>query len=164
MKMKLLVALFTASIPSLSLSFQLSHPSHPSVPSCSNNQIAGGVSHPCQHLKPSLISTAERKRQLHSPYPHHRTNGLHTLSSTQLSMCQLMGMNCAALTDFTFSFRGFARRGGDTDVHSHGWGVCFYDGRGLRAFHDREPASESLLAEFLQNHPVKTLNMVSHIR
>ena len=33
-----------------------------------------------------------------------------------------MGMNCAALTDFTFSFRGFARRGGDTDVHSHGWG------------------------------------------
>mmetsp|Transcript_12401 Transcript_12401/g.21484 ORF Transcript_12401/g.21484 Transcript_12401/m.21484 type:complete len:82 (+) Transcript_12401:62-307(+) len=23
-------------------------------------------------------------------------------SSTQLSMCQLMGMNCAALTDFTF--------------------------------------------------------------
>lgn len=41
---------------------------------------------------------------------------------SQLNMCQLMGMNCAALTDFTFSFRGFARRGGDTDVHSHGWG------------------------------------------
>ena len=25
------------------------------------------------------------------------------------------GMNCATLTDFSFSFRGFARRGGDTD-------------------------------------------------
>mmetsp|Transcript_7115 Transcript_7115/g.15697 ORF Transcript_7115/g.15697 Transcript_7115/m.15697 type:complete len:425 (+) Transcript_7115:52-1326(+) len=85
-------------------------------------------------------------------------------SSTQLSMCQLMGMNCAALTDFTFSFRGFARRGGATDVHSHGWGLCFYDGRGLRAFHDPDPAAESLLAEFLQTHPVKTFNMVSHIR
>eukprot|EP00985_Skeletonema_marinoi_P026423 scaffold20459_cov145-Skeletonema_marinoi.AAC.3 len=48
-------------------------------------------------------------------------------TTTQLKMCQLMGMNCAALTDFTFSFRGFARRGGDTDVHSHGWGLCFYD-------------------------------------
>jgi predicted glutamine amidotransferase len=73
-------------------------------------------------------------------------------------------MNCAALTDFNFSFRGFARRGGDTDIHSHGWGLCFYDGRGLRAFHDREAAAESLLAEFLQMHPVKTLNMVAHIR
>jgi len=79
-------------------------------------------------------------------------------------MCQLLGMNCAELTDFTFSFRGFARRGGATDVHSHGWGLCFYDGRGLRAFHDPDPAAESMLAEFLQNHPVKTLNMVSHIR
>lgn len=79
-------------------------------------------------------------------------------------MCQLMGMNCAALTDFTFSFRGFARRGGDTDVHSHGWGLCFYDGKGIRAFHDSEPAADSLLAEFLQTHPVKTFNMVSHIR
>ena len=75
-----------------------------------------------------------------------------------------MGMNCAGLTDFTFSFRGFARRGGDTDVHSHGWGLCFYDGKGIRAFHDSEPAAESLLAEFLQTHPVKTFNMVSHIR
>lgn len=54
------------------------------------------------------------------------------LSSTQLFMCQLMGMNCAALTDFTFSFRGFAMRGGNTDVHSHGWGLCFYDGRFIK--------------------------------
>jgi predicted glutamine amidotransferase len=43
-------------------------------------------------------------------------------------------------------------------------GLCFYDGRGLRAFHDSEPAAESSLAEFLQIHPVKTYNMVSHIR
>lgn len=43
-------------------------------------------------------------------------------------------------------------------------GLCFYDGRGLRAFHDSEPAAESSLAEFLQTHPVKTFNMVSHIR
>ena len=89
------------------------------------------------------------------------TTKIKTISCTQLSMCQLMGMNCAALTDFTFSFRGFAMRGGATDVHSHGWGLCFYDGRGLRAFHDSDPASDSLLADFLQQNPVKTLNMVS---
>jgi len=93
-----------------------------------------------------------------------KNNDVPLQSKTQLQMCQLMGMNCAALTDFTFSFRGFARRGGDTDVHSHGWGLCFYDGKGIRAFHDSEPAADSLLAEFLQNHPVKTFNMVSHIR
>ncbi|KAL7460382.1 hypothetical protein ACHAXS_000836 [Conticribra weissflogii] len=85
-------------------------------------------------------------------------------SMTSLKMCQLMGMNCATLTDFSFSLRGFARRGGATDVHSHGWGLCFYDGRGLRSFHDPDPAAESLLAEFLQSHPVKTLNVVAHIR
>ena len=89
------------------------------------------------------------------------TTKIKTISCTQLSMCQLMGMNCAALTDFTFSFRGFAMRGGATDVHSHGWGLCFYDGRGLRAFHDSDPAADSLLADFLQQNPVKTLNMVS---
>ena len=89
------------------------------------------------------------------------TTKIKTISCTQLSMCQLMGMNCAALTDFTFSFRGFAMRGGNTDVHSHGWGLCFYDGRGLRAFHDSDPAADSLLADFLQQNPVKTLNMVS---
>jgi len=94
-------------------------------------------------------------------YQQSITAKIKTISCTQLSMCQLMGMNCAALTDFTFSFRGFAMRGGATDVHSHGWGLCFYDGRGLRAFHDSDPAADSLLADFLQQNPVKTLNMVS---
>ena len=77
------------------------------------------------------------------------------VTSSALQMCQLMGINAASLTDFRFSFRGFARRGGATDIHSHGWGMCFYDGRGLRAFHDAEAASESLLAEFLTSHPIK---------
>ncbi|EJK55509.1 hypothetical protein THAOC_24758, partial [Thalassiosira oceanica] len=85
-------------------------------------------------------------------------------ATTKFHLSFRRGMNCATMTDFSFSFRGFARRGGDTDVHSHGWGLCFYDGRGLRSFHDPDPAAESLLAEFLQTHPVKTLNMVSHIR
>mmetsp|Transcript_36972 Transcript_36972/g.75376 ORF Transcript_36972/g.75376 Transcript_36972/m.75376 type:complete len:401 (+) Transcript_36972:39-1241(+) len=111
-------------------------------------------SHPL--ISQCFSSSAKNEVSLHSS-PTKAT-------TTQVNMCQLMGMNCAALTDFTFSFRGFARRGGDTDVHSHGWGLCFYDGKGLRAFHDSEPAADSLLAEFLQTHPVKTFNMVSHIR
>lgn len=107
------------------------------------------------------ISTSFTQQQVQSTFATTKIKPRKTISCTQLSMCQLMGMNCAALTDFTFSFRGFAMRGGNTDVHSHGWGLCFYDGRGLRAFHDSDPASDSLLADFLQQNPVKTLNMVS---
>mmetsp|Transcript_13049 Transcript_13049/g.26828 ORF Transcript_13049/g.26828 Transcript_13049/m.26828 type:complete len:470 (-) Transcript_13049:140-1549(-) len=99
-------------------------------------------------------------------YRRNPTKSIHSAQdmTTSLKMCQLMGMNCATLTDFSFSLRGFTRRGGATDVHSHGWGLCFYDGMGLRSFHDPDPAAESLLAEFLQSHPVKTLNVVAHIR
>ena len=37
-------------------------------------------------------------------------------------MCQLLGMNCNTPTDVTFSFAGFAQRGGRTDLHADGWG------------------------------------------
>jgi len=79
-------------------------------------------------------------------------------------MCQLLGMNCATPTDFNFSFRGFARRGGDTDKHQHGWGVAIYEGRGLRTFLDPLPAAQSKVAEFVQSYPMKTLNMMAHVR
>lgn len=84
-------------------------------------------------------------------------------SSTALP-CQLLGMNCRTPTDFSFSFRGFARRGGDTDIHRDGWGIAFYEGRGLRTFHDPDPASDSPIAKFVSEYPVLTLNMIAHIR
>jgi len=62
-------------------------------------------------------------------------------------MCQLLGMNCNAPTDVTFSFRGFAQRGGHTDQHADGWGIAFFEGdgsaggdKGLRHFVDHLPA------------------------
>ena len=75
-------------------------------------------------------------------------------------MCQLLGMNCAAPTDFSFSLRGFCKRGGETDIHSHGWGVSVYEGRsgaiGLRSFHDTLPACQSPIANFIQQYPMRT--------
>jgi predicted glutamine amidotransferase len=44
-------------------------------------------------------------------------------------MCQLLGMNCNTPTDVTFSFTGFAQRGGRTDHHADGWGIAFFEGR-----------------------------------
>eukprot|EP00586_Coscinodiscus_wailesii_P005565 CAMPEP_0172489262 /NCGR_PEP_ID=MMETSP1066-20121228/19158_1 /TAXON_ID=671091 /ORGANISM="Coscinodiscus wailesii, Strain CCMP2513" /LENGTH=533 /DNA_ID=CAMNT_0013256985 /DNA_START=394 /DNA_END=1995 /DNA_ORIENTATION=+ len=79
-------------------------------------------------------------------------------------MCQLLGMNCATPTDFNFSFRGFARRGGETDKHEHGWGMAIYEGHGIRTFLDPLPAAESRVAQFVEGYPIKTLNMMAHIR
>lgn len=78
--------------------------------------------------------------------------------------CQLLGMNCAQPTDFTFSFQGFCKRGGETDVHADGWGVAFYQDGGVRQFHDVEAASTSPLARYLGQQPIQTVNMMGHIR
>eukprot|EP00581_Thalassiosira_minuscula_P007215 CAMPEP_0183706604 /NCGR_PEP_ID=MMETSP0737-20130205/3377_1 /TAXON_ID=385413 /ORGANISM="Thalassiosira miniscula, Strain CCMP1093" /LENGTH=530 /DNA_ID=CAMNT_0025934051 /DNA_START=132 /DNA_END=1724 /DNA_ORIENTATION=- len=79
-------------------------------------------------------------------------------------MCQLLGMNCATPTDFNFSFRGFQCRGGKTDVHAHGWGLAIYEGRGVRTFHDPLPCAQSPIADMVSSYPIKTFNMMSHIR
>lgn len=75
-------------------------------------------------------------------------------------MCQLLGMNCAAPTDFSFSLRGFCKRGGKTDIHSHGWGLSVYGTTGptagLQSFHDTLPACQSPIAEFVQQYPMTT--------
>ncbi|GAX15978.1 gamma-glutamyl hercynylcysteine S-oxide hydrolase [Fistulifera solaris] len=79
-------------------------------------------------------------------------------------MCQLLGMNCAAPTDFSFSLKGFCQRGGKTDKHSHGFGLAIYEGRGVRCFHDTLPACQSPIADLVQKYPIKTYNMMAHIR
>ena len=79
-------------------------------------------------------------------------------------MCQLLGMNCNTPTDVTFSFTGFAQRGGRTDHHADGWGIAFFEGRGLRHFVDHQPASQSPVAELIRNYPIKSRNVIAHIR
>ena len=79
-------------------------------------------------------------------------------------MCQLLGMYCADKTDFTFSFKGFCQRGGKTDIHSHGFGIVIYEGRGVRTFHDTQPAAISPVAQLVQHYPIRTYNMMAHVR
>jgi len=89
-------------------------------------------------------------------------------------MCQLLGMNCNSPTDVTFSFRGFAQRGGRTDEHSDGWGIAFFEGdsapasagygKGLRHFVDHLPACDSPVAELIRRYPIKSRNVIAHIR
>lgn len=79
-------------------------------------------------------------------------------------MCELLGMDCNTPTDITFSFKGFARRGGATGPHGDGWGLAFFEGRAARTFLDPAPCALSPLARFLHDHPIKTLQAVAHIR
>ena len=79
-------------------------------------------------------------------------------------MCQLLGMNSNTPTDVVFSFTGFAERGGRTDHHSDGWGIAFFEGRGLRHFADHQSACESPVAELIRRYPIKSRNVISHIR
>ena len=79
-------------------------------------------------------------------------------------MCQLLGMNCNVPTDVVFSFTGFAERGGRTDHHADGWGIAFFEGAGLRHFVDHQPACESPVAELIRRYPIKSRNVIAHIR
>ena len=79
-------------------------------------------------------------------------------------MCQLLGMNCNTPTDVRFSFTGFAQRGGRTDAHADGWGIAFFEGRGVRQFIDKDAACDSPVAELIRRYPIKSQNVISHIR
>lgn len=79
-------------------------------------------------------------------------------------MCQLLGMNCAQPTDVTFSFTGFAARGGGTDHHADGFGVAFFEDKACRLFIDNASAASSPIAELIKRYPIKSKNVISHIR
>ena len=79
-------------------------------------------------------------------------------------MCQLLGMNANTPTDVTFSFTGFAQRAGGTADHTDGWGIAFFEGRGLRHFVDHERAIDSPVAELIRRYPIKSRNVIAHIR
>ena len=79
-------------------------------------------------------------------------------------MCQLLGMNCNTPTDIVFSFEGFRRRGGLTDHHADGFGIGFFEGKGVRLFHDDKPSADSPVADLVKAYQIKSENVIAHIR
>jgi glutamine amidotransferase len=73
-------------------------------------------------------------------------------------------MNCNVPTDIVFSFTGFAHRGGRTDTHHDGWGIAFFEGAGVRHFVDHQAAIDSPIAELIKHYPIKSTNVIAHIR
>ena len=76
-------------------------------------------------------------------------------------MCQLLGMNANTPTDAMFSFTGLATR---ADEHKDGFGIAFFEDRGLRLFVDQHSARHSPVAELVKGYPIRSDNIVAHIR
>ncbi len=81
-----------------------------------------------------------------------------------IAMCQLLGMNCNVPTDIVFSFTGFATRAGGAGEHNDGWGIAFFEGRGVRHFVDYQSALASPIADLIRRCPIKSQNVIAHIR
>ena len=79
-------------------------------------------------------------------------------------MCQLLGMNCNVPTDIVFSFTGFTTRSSGADSHNDGWGIAFFEGAGVRHFVDHEAAVASPIAQLIKRLPIKSTNVIAHIR
>jgi glutamine amidotransferase len=82
-------------------------------------------------------------------------------------------MNSRLPASLTLSFTGFSQRGGCTDHHADGWGIAFFEsepvapdqpGKGVRYFVDKEGAATSPIAKMLRSYPIKSHNVVAHVR
>jgi predicted glutamine amidotransferase len=76
-------------------------------------------------------------------------------------VCQLLGMNANTPTDVMFSFTGFATR---AEEHKDGFGIAFFEGPGVRLLVDAQSARTSPVAEMVRRFPIKSNNIVAHIR
>jgi len=76
-------------------------------------------------------------------------------------MCQLLGMNANTPTDVMFSFTGLAMR---AQEHKDGFGIAFFEDRGVRLFVDPHSARASPVAELVKRYPIKSGNVIAHIR
>jgi glutamine amidotransferase len=76
-------------------------------------------------------------------------------------MCQLLGMNANTPTDVMFSFAGLATRAHE---HRDGFGIAFFEDRGLRHFIDHHGARSSPVARLVRHYPIRSDNVIAHIR
>ncbi|MFC6440377.1 class II glutamine amidotransferase [Bowmanella sp. JS7-9] len=79
-------------------------------------------------------------------------------------MCELLGMSANVPTDICFSFKGLRERGGRTGPHKDGWGVAFYENKGVCTFKDPQPSYESEIARLISDYPIKSKAVVAHVR
>ena len=63
---------------------------------------------------------------------------------------------------YHFFFPWFSQRAGITSDHSDGFGIAFL--KACRLFVDNQSAVESPIADLIRNYPIKSRNVIAHIR
>ncbi|NDY92963.1 class II glutamine amidotransferase [Ideonella livida] len=76
-------------------------------------------------------------------------------------MCQLLGMNANTPTNVMFSFTGLATR---AQEHKDGFGIGFFEDRGVRLFVDAQSARSSPVAALIKTWPIRSSQVIAHIR
>ena len=79
-------------------------------------------------------------------------------------MCELLGLSANTPADIRFSFGVLKQRGGITGNHKDGWGISAYSGKAARCYRDWQPCSQSEMAKFIEEYPIKSQTIISHIR
>lgn len=78
-------------------------------------------------------------------------------------MCELFALSSARASTVHFGLAEFARRGA-AGRNPDGWGVSYYVDGDVRLLKEPAAASDSPCQQFLQDHPVRSALVVSHVR
>jgi predicted glutamine amidotransferase len=79
-------------------------------------------------------------------------------------MCELFAMSARHPSTVTLSLEEFSRRGGLSGPHKDGWGIVWYEDGDVRLLKEASPAAGSACVRFVQEHPIRSSLVISHIR
>ncbi len=79
-------------------------------------------------------------------------------------MCELFCLSSRLPAEATFSLHHFAAHGAPGGRNVDGWGVAFHDGHDVRLYKEPEPAGDSPWLAFIEQRPLPTRLLFSHIR
>lgn len=79
-------------------------------------------------------------------------------------MCELFAMSARLPATVNLSLEEFARHGGETAQHRHGWGIAYFDDGDARLLKEAAAASDSAFMDFVEGHKFKSSAVISHIR
>ena len=79
-------------------------------------------------------------------------------------MCELFAMSSRHPANVRFSLEEFSRHGGLAGPHKDGWGIAWYEGADVRLVKEPSASSDSACLGFIQDHPIRSTLVMSHIR
>lgn len=79
-------------------------------------------------------------------------------------MCELFAMSSRLPTTVRFSLEAFSRHGGLDGPHKDGWGIAHYADGDVNLLREAAPAASSACVRFIQDHPIVSPLVISHIR